>query len=1797
MVRRIISIGVTALMLLSALVVLNVIPVDNVSAQTGEPVDDGTGLDAVSGDNIWTTPGDWTLNLDGIIPHSDKTIIVNGNLIINEASTLTLTRVTLLMNCTTNGEFRIEVNVGSGFDGGRLNIVDSTITSYNESGNNNYGWLVYGSNGPNEAKDGRISLTGSTVKYCGYDNTDLQFKDLGLWINSRNNVIDGNYFINCSNAVNYIWTATDGPGGPNTFQNNNVSNCKNGTYVRGAPGVQQNIQILNNEFYRVHRGVDFNISANAVVRDNHMNECYGISAYFGRVDDIDFSYNTIENGQSLGGYIWVGVFFGDLCNDIVVDHNTMRNMPYNGFMAFQYTGTIEYTYNTIENFTYRTGFIAVYGDNAFFYRNYVNKTFLYGFDTVAYWIGPIRGNCSLIENEGYWQEQWTYSNWGAGLSMWAVEEVEIRDNIFSHNMGSGMYLIDCGNITVDITGNTIEDNGLGIGFSEPSSPPSYGGVKNAVVDSNDINDNGIGIWTDGGLNQKFTNNIMDSNLNAGIANYIDGTYIANNTITTTGQGDDAYEAGIALLGTAALGDPTINPIVDDVVLYNNEVSDGVGFSTYPVAGILLEDVDNIFIEENNIDRNEVGVQSFGDATNVFLENCTVNDGSFSDNSFVLDGDSHITALNTPHNKSSIDVVDADSNLTVKWYLHVNVKKGGVGQNGARVDTEDIFGGDSQTFFTMNDEGAQPGWAKWIPLTEFVNEGGTQVNYTNHFIHATYSTAEAMASPYMDMTQSIQMDLNEKPITVDFKVGASVVFRTGTIYIFMNGTDVEDGESEFPVPGIEFEYRDPNELSWNTTYLGPFLYYDLTPTIPDDHEGWWYTAFTPPLDAITGDYDFRGRVKDTDGSYGLWITLDDSVDVRNNLPDVLGMDNSTTSGDAGPGAIYRNGESRIIGWGDDVEDGPDENLNNADFEYKRPGEAWDEHDQYWTSGPGIDMGDWYRPIKFAKSIDTPVGIYEFRVRFQDLDNDWGPWGELEQLDVLNNEPWFVGFFKQAGVVYRGDVVRVYSDVADVEELEPDLRVHFYYKHVQDTVWEDTWMTGNGLYDGFSFHADFNPPDTAELGLYEFKMEITDHESPGNDGATVEAIPAGTAIEVENVLPTTDDITSSKDDIRAGVETVYIHVNATDFEDDEELLKIDSIEWRMNTTNPPTDDWQKDLEKISINENEDYITQHGGYIRASMKPSSSAAKVEYDIRVRVIDLDSGQSTWLDLYNAFTVVNPAPTLDDIILQYEEVFRGDTVYLTLNASDLGQTEDELIVEVEYRKVGGTTWNDISVTANENYNDNDDYWEIPFSPGLEWLDSQLGEYEFRGKVKNNAGAYSDGGTPREVTATCEVKNNLPSSISLLADESSVERGSSVLIFVNGDDRDGSEDDLSVYLEYSTDGGTTWETEYLSDEDYNNGDLQFEITFSPDSDAVLEDYDFRVRFHDGDGYSEWLTKDNLVKVSNAVPVVTSLKIADDTMFRMDSVKITAEVSDSDQDESELTPNFQYKGPTGGWVSQDSSGSYFGDANYIGGGEWEIDFEPPAGADIGDYSFRVEFTDGAGETSLQNANSELTDALDLQNADPEIESIDSPSSGTQDSAKITFEATATDSEDSSLNYLWDFDDGTTSEDPNPEHEYKEAGDYTITLTVTDDDGGTDEKTVSIVISGDTVGAGDFPLVLLLMLLIPLIAVILVLVLLLSRKKKKPEAAPPPAYAAAPGAPPAAAPPVAAPPAAAPPPGPPAPPPAAPMAAPAAAAAPVAAPAAGAQNIKCPKCGTPFTVTDTTRPLTIECPNCHAKGTLK
>ncbi len=68
---------------------------------------------------------------------------------------------------------------------------------------------------------------------------------------------------------------------------------------------------------------------------------------------------------------------------------------------------------------------------------------------------------------------------------------------------------------------------------------------------------------------------------------------------------------------------------------------------------------------------------------------------------------------------------------------------------------------------------------------------------------------------------------------------------------------------------------------------------------------------------------------------------------------------------------------------------------------------------------------------------------------------------------------------------------------------------------------------------------------------------------------------------------------------------------------------------------------------------------------------------------------------------------------------------------------------------------------------------------------------------------------------------------------------------------------------------------------------------------------------------------------------------------------------------------------------------------------------------------------------------------------------------------TFTDASTDSDGAVVSWQWDFGDGATSTDQHPTHAYGSAGTYTVTLTVTDDDGAASNVSQSVTVSAANV----------------------------------------------------------------------------------------------------------------------------------
>ncbi|MCU7797598.1 MAG: PKD domain-containing protein [Candidatus Thiodiazotropha sp. (ex Myrtea spinifera)] len=187
---------------------------------------------------------------------------------------------------------------------------------------------------------------------------------------------------------------------------------------------------------------------------------------------------------------------------------------------------------------------------------------------------------------------------------------------------------------------------------------------------------------------------------------------------------------------------------------------------------------------------------------------------------------------------------------------------------------------------------------------------------------------------------------------------------------------------------------------------------------------------------------------------------------------------------------------------------------------------------------------------------------------------------------------------------------------------------------------------------------------------------------------------------------------------------------------------------------------------------------------------------------------------------------------------------------------------------------------------------------------------------------------------------------------------------------------------------------------------------------------------------------------------------------IDSDVTTATISDPPNVAPTANANGDYAGTAGVAVSFSSAGSSDSDgsiASYawdFGDGGSSTQANPNHSyTSAGSYTVTLTVTDNDGATDSDTATATISATANVAptaNANGDY-------TGTTGNPVSFFSTGSSDSDGAITGYQWDFGDGANSTDTNPVHTYAAAGNYTVTLTVTDDEGATDSDTASAAIT--------------------------------------------------------------------------------------------------------------------------------------
>ena len=139
---------------------------------------------------------------------------------------------------------------------------------------------------------------------------------------------------------------------------------------------------------------------------------------------------------------------------------------------------------------------------------------------------------------------------------------------------------------------------------------------------------------------------------------------------------------------------------------------------------------------------------------------------------------------------------------------------------------------------------------------------------------------------------------------------------------------------------------------------------------------------------------------------------------------------------------------------------------------------------------------------------------------------------------------------------------------------------------------------------------------------------------------------------------------------------------------------------------------------------------------------------------------------------------------------------------------------------------------------------------------------------------------------------------------------------------------------------------------------------------------------------------------------------------------------------------------------DDDGAVTGWSWQFGDGDTSREADPVHGySGPGTYSVTLTVTDNDGATDQKTAH------IDVTAPAPPPEDNKAPEADFDDHChdlRCSFTDKSKDDDGNVVSWVWDFGDGTGSNEQSPTHSYEDEGHYDVTLTVTDNDGASNTR---------------------------------------------------------------------------------------------------------------------------------------------
>ncbi len=285
-------------------------------------------------------------------------------------------------------------------------------------------------------------------------------------------------------------------------------------------------------------------------------------------------------------------------------------------------------------------------------------------------------------------------------------------------------------------------------------------------------------------------------------------------------------------------------------------------------------------------------------------------------------------------------------------------------------------------------------------------------------------------------------LNNQPVIFEIKFVNHSVYRSGEVVVMVFGKDVEDFDNLESLTCLVQYALKPNDesnydnLNWESVYISKIEF--------DDFEQYWLATFSPPIEAVIGEYIFRTRILDNNNNWSDWCISQDTLNVLNNPPQV---ENIQIPVWAKEDYLLSFDASKA----NDVEDGSD------------------GLEVYWE----IDVNEGFSSYekKFSYSF-SHTGIYQIRLMVSDLDEAEVWINTTIEIENVKPTAKITIDYKK---FYVDDVISFFATESFDTSSDIDSLIY---------IWDfGDGQTGNGLAVNHSY---------IEQGEYTLKLNVTDDD---------------------------------------------------------------------------------------------------------------------------------------------------------------------------------------------------------------------------------------------------------------------------------------------------------------------------------------------------------------------------------------------------------------------------------------------------------------------------------------------------------------------------------------------------------------------------------------------------------------------------------------------------------------------------------------------------------------------------------